>query len=234
AYPEWVSGRYLQLPDTITPETVALAEELAGDLTNPYDKSIAIRDYLRANIEYNDQIDAPPEGVDPVHHVLFNAPEAYCTYYASAMAVMLRSQGIPARLVSGYALGEYDEPSQSYRVRAVNAHTWVEVYFPNYGWLHFEPTSSIPVAERPSSSAGELGSVVSEAAAPEPESLIPPEDLLGLERADGLLGGVDEGASDQGVLANAAWWQILVGLLLLAIAGAVVLMGVNYNRRVEG
>src|SRR5690606_29388818 len=210
AYPEWVSGRYLQLPDTITPETVALAEELAGDLTNPYDKSIAIRDYLRANIEYNDQIDAPPEGVDPVHHVLFNAPEAYCTYYASAMAVMLRSQGVPARLVSGYALGDYDEPSQSYRVRAVNAHTWVEVFSPSYGWIHSEPAASMPVAERPTSSGGDLASVVDEAAAGEPESLLPPEDLLDNALGEGELDNPSDLGSQADDGGQITWWQIAI------------------------
>ncbi len=128
-YSQWLMNRYLQLPDTVTPETRALAAELTAGLTNPYDKAIAIRDYLRTNITYNDQIEAPPDGVDPVHYVVFDKPEAYCTYYASAMAVMLRSQGIPARLASGYALGEYDELAMSYRVRAMNSHTWVEVYF---------------------------------------------------------------------------------------------------------
>lgn len=231
-YPQWVNDRYLQLPDTITPDTIALAEELTAGLTNPYDKAIAVRDYLRANIEYNDQIDAPPDGVDPVHHVLFELNEAYCTYYASAMAVMLRSQGIPARLVSGYALGEYDEPSQSYRVRAANSHTWVEVYFPNYGWIHFEPTSSIPVAERPASS-GDLSSAVTEAEAAPPESLLPPEDLNDFESGGGLL-DLEDPSANQGGVGGVAWWQIVIGIVLLSVAGAAVLSGVNYNRRIEG
>ncbi len=108
-----------------------------------------MRDYLRKNISYNDQIDAPPDGVDPVHYTLFVTQEGYCNYYASAMAIMLRSQGVPSRVVSGYAQGEYDETSQSYRVRANNAHTWVEVYFPQYGWIQFEPTASLPLIDRP-------------------------------------------------------------------------------------
>ena len=233
-YPQWVQDRYLQLPDTITPETVAMAEELTAGLTNPYDKAIAVRDYLRANIDYNDQIAAAPEGLDPVHYIVFDLKEAYCTYYASAMAVMLRSQGIPTRIISGYALGEYDEAQQSYRVRAVNAHSWVEVYFPEYGWIHFEPTQTIPVAERPSSGGGELSSVVNEALAPDPESLLPPEEFLDNERADGLLGGVGEESADQGLLGRAGVWQIIVGLLLLGVAGGAVLTGVRYNQRVEG
>lgn len=233
-YPQWVQDRYLQLPDTITPQTISLAEELTADLANPYDKAIAVRNYLRANIDYNDQIAAAPEGVDPVHYTLFDLKEAYCTYYASAMAVMLRSQGIPTRIISGYALGEYDEAQQSYRVRAVNAHSWVEVYFPDYGWIHFEPTQTIPVAERPSSAGGDLSSAVNEALAPDPQSLLPPEEFLDNERADGLLGGLDQESANQGALGGVGVWQIAVGLLLLALAGGTVFAGLRYNRRVEG
>ena len=232
-YPQWVQDRYLQLPDTITPQTIDLAEELTAGLTNPYDKAVAVRDYLRANIDYNDQINAAPEGVDPVHYTLFDLQEAYCTYYASAMAVMLRSQGIPARLISGYALGEYDEPSQSYRVRAVNAHTWVEVYFPSFGWIHFEPTQTIPVAERPTTGSGDLTSVVDEALAPEPESLLPPEDLTDFERAGGLLDNPQDLTANQG-LGGFAWWEIAIGVTLLALAGLTLLVAGRYNSRVEG
>lgn len=230
-YPQWVQDRYLQLPDTITPETLALAKELTAGLTNPYDKAIAVRDYLRTNIKYNDQINAAPEGVDPVHYTLFDLKEAYCTYYASAMAVMLRSQGIPVRLISGYALGEYDELSQSYRVRAVNSHTWVEVYFPNFGWIHFEPTQTIPVAERPSSAGGDLSSAVDEANAPDPESLLPPEDLTDFERGDGLLGDTQASGAGQGLFQS--WWQIAIGAVLISLAGATLFAAANYNRRIE-
>ena len=232
-YPAWVQERYLQLPDSITPETIALARDLTRGLSNPYDKAIVVRDYLRNNIAYNDQIDAAPDGVDPVHYTLFDLKEAYCTYYASAMAVMLRSQGVPARLVSGYALGDYDEPSRTYRVRAVNSHTWVEVYFPDYGWIHFEPTASIPVAERPSNLTGTLSSIVNEAPAPEPESLLPPEDLEDVERASGLLGDETADGARTGLLGNATWIQITIGVLLLTIAGVTLFAGVNFNRRIE-
>lgn len=230
-YPAWVQERYFQLPDTITPETIGLAQELTAGLSTPYDKAIAVRDYLRTNINYNDQIDAPPEGVEPVHHVLFNIKEAYCTYYAAAMAVMLRSQGVPARVVSGYALGDYDEPSQSYRVRAVNAHTWVEVYFPDYGWIHFEPTQSIPVLERPGAAADLTGGNT-EPAVPLPENQLPESDLNDVERARGLTDGLSDEAVDRGL--DDTWLQAGVGLLLLLAAGGVVYVANGYNRRVEG
>src|SRR5690606_7709009 len=126
-YPDWVRARYLQVPATITPETRELAAELAAPYDNPFDKAIAIRDYLRRSITYNDQIAAPPEGVEPIHYVLFESKEGYCTYYASAMAIMLRLEGIPARIVNGYAQGEYVPEANVYRVRSGNAHTWVEV-----------------------------------------------------------------------------------------------------------
>jgi transglutaminase-like putative cysteine protease len=232
-YPQWVTDRYLQLPDTITAETLALADDLTTGQNNPYDKALVIRNYLRNNIDYNDQIQAAPEGVEPVHYVLFDLKEAYCTYYASAMAVMLRSQGVPARVVSGYALGEYDEATLSYRVRAVNAHTWVEVYFPGYGWIHFEPTQTIPVAERPTSLSDNPATPVNES---DPlainDALL--EEPTDVERADGLL---DEGLtpdSATGPLGNITWWQAAIGAVLLVIAGATLYAGAKYNSRIEG
>lgn len=153
-YPDWLTATYLQVPDTVTPETLALAEELTAPFNNPFDKAIAVRDYLRENIVYNDQIQATPSGIDPVHYTLFVSQEAYCNYYASAMALMLRSQGVPSRVVSGYAQGTFDAETSSYRVQASNAHTWVEVYFPRYGWIQFEPTASIPAWDRPESLDG--------------------------------------------------------------------------------
>lgn len=232
-YPQWVQDRYLQLPDTVTPATIALAEQLTAGLSNPYDKAIAVRDYLRTTIDYNDQINAPPDGVDPVDYVLFDLQEGYCTYYAAAMAVMLRSQGVPARLVSGYALGEYEEATQSYRVRAENSHTWVEVFFPTYGWIHFEPTQSIPVAERPSSGSGPLSGAATEPVAPNPEDMFPLDGLDDFESGDGLLGDLEDQSAGQTAIDGITWWQIGLGVILLAGAGVAVFAGFNYNRHIE-
>lgn len=235
-YPQWVRDRYLQLPDSITPETLALAEELTQGLTNPYDKAIAVRDYLRANIAYNDQIAAPPDGVEPVHYTLFDIREGYCTYYASAMAVMLRSQGIPARVASGYVQGEYDPASGNYRVRAENAHTWVEVYFPGFGWIQFEPTQSIALAERPNSAVDAaalpaLGGLTNQA---DRESLLPEEDLNDNERASGLLPDLPAAQEDQGLIDGLSVWQVGVGAVVLIAAALALFFANQYNRRVEG
>lgn len=149
-YPVWVQNLYLQLPPTITPRTIELAESLQQD--NPYDTARAVERYVRNTIEYNEQVPAPPPDVEPVDYVLFDLQEGYCTYYASAMAVMLRSLGIPARLSAGFAQGEFDEALNVYRIAESDAHVWVEVFFPGYGWVEFEPTASEAPIDRPESS----------------------------------------------------------------------------------
>jgi hypothetical protein len=229
----WVSERYLQLPDTITDETVALAQEIAAPYNNPFDKAIAVRDYLRQNITYNDQIAAPPEGAEPVHYTLFETKEGYCNYYASAMAVMLRSQGVPARVVSGYAQGDYDEESRSYRVRASNAHTWVEVYFPVYGWIQFEPTASIPTVDFPETSEG--GDAFASPIVDIPEPLNLEEDPRALIQDDlqTTLDG-DLAGQDQSFLSGFPIWQTVLATIILLGAAGVLFAAYTVNQRVEG
>lgn len=234
-YPDWVRKRYLQLPDTITPETVALAEELTAQYDNPYDKAMAVQNYLRENIKYNDQIPAPPDGIDPVHYTLFVSQEGYCNYYASAMTVMLRSQGIPARIVSGYAQGEFNAERNFYRVRASNAHTWVEVYFPGYGWIQFEPTASIPVITRPETAAS--GDDLASPSLPA-QTDIDREALLGEEenQNDFERGGdvLDENALETTAPQTAvSLWQILGAILIVAIAGILLWVANKLNQRIE-
>jgi transglutaminase-like putative cysteine protease len=149
-YAPWLQ-RYLQLPEGNQLDRVkAKAQEIAGGATNPYDKAEAIQNFLRA-FPYDEKIPFPPEDRDRVDWFLFDLQRGYCDYFASAMAVMLRSQGVPARLVSGYAGGQYNSEKGLYEVRQNVAHTWVEVYFPGYGWQRFEPTpaSYTTLPERP-------------------------------------------------------------------------------------
>lgn len=159
-YPQWVE-RYLQLPEGSGLDRVRnLAQEVAGNAANPYDKAEAIQTYLRG-ITYDEQIPFPPEDRDSVDWFLFDLRRGYCDYFASAMGVMLRAQGVPARLVSGYASGELDPETGLFQVRQNVAHTWVEVYFPGYGWQRFEPTpaSYTSLPDRPEVPAEEGGSV---------------------------------------------------------------------------
>ena len=150
-YTNDIRERYLQLPDSVPPRVFDLAEQVAGDASNPYDTALRVQEFLRT-YPYNDQIPGPAPGQDGVDYFLFEEKQGYCNYYASAMAVMLRHLGVPARLATGYATGELNEETGTYRLRERDAHAWVEVFFPGYGWIEFEPTSSEPVTERPEGS----------------------------------------------------------------------------------
>jgi transglutaminase-like putative cysteine protease len=149
-YPDWVTDSYLSLPNSITGRTIELARQIVqeANAVTVYDQSKAIESYLRSNIAYNESIPTPPNNVDPVDWFLFTHQEGYCKYYASAMIVMLRSLGIPARMAAGFSQGIWDDARNAYVVTERDAHVWVEVYFPDYGWIEFEPTSAQTPLER--------------------------------------------------------------------------------------
>ena len=117
-----------------------LARRVTAGKDDPYDQATAIEAYLRSNYQYTLTPTEPPASADPLEYFLFNSKEGYCEYFASAMGDMLRSLGIPTRLVNGYGPGAYDEKLGRYVVKESDAHTWVEAYFPGYGWIPFEPT----------------------------------------------------------------------------------------------
>ncbi len=144
-YPEWVTGHYLQLPDSLPGRVRELSENITRDAKTPYDKAIAIENYLR-KFPYNLAMEAPPEDSDGVDYFLFSTNEGDCRNFASAMAVMLRSEGIPARISIGYFRGELNKDTGNYALRGRNYHAWVEVYFPKYGWIEFEASPFSPQA----------------------------------------------------------------------------------------
>jgi transglutaminase-like putative cysteine protease len=238
SYPDWINERYLQVPEEITPETRALAVELTLGLISPFDKAIAIRNYLRENITYNDQIAAPPDGVEPVHYILFEGQEAYCNYYASSMIMMLRSVGVPARFVVGYTQGEWDEESSSYRVRSSNAHAWTDVFFPEFGWIPFEATASIPSGDRPDT-FGNPGDAFGDETSPnELDNLAGDgqgfDGLIDADRLQDLLDERDalaaEGANGQG---SRILLQAGIGVILLVVAIFASLIAGRVNTRIE-
>nr|MBN1229991.1 transglutaminase domain-containing protein [Anaerolineae bacterium] len=143
AYEDWVIAGYLDLPDSLPERVREMAEAVTAGSSTTYDRALALQTALRA-FEYSLDIEAPPAGQDAVDYFLFDLQMGYCDYYASAFVVMARSVGIPARLSSGYTSGTYSPESSAYQVMAINAHAWPEVYFPDYGWIRFEPTGSLP------------------------------------------------------------------------------------------
>ncbi len=141
-----------------TPTTLrikALADQVTANLTNNYDRAMAIESYLRSNYIYTLTPPLPKDGsTDSIGAFLFDAKQGYCEYFATAMGDMLRAEGIPTRLVNGFGPGTYDNKTKQYVVKESDAHTWVESFFPGYGWIPFEPTPdgnyySIPRAQAP-------------------------------------------------------------------------------------
>jgi len=154
-YPRWVSDRYPQLPPGLPDRVRRAAQEITRDAPTAYDKALAVETYLRT-LPYATDIQAPPPGGDGVDHFLFYLRRGYSDYHASAMVVLLRSVGIPARLAVGYATGQWDDQTKVYVVRERHSHAWPEVFFPNYGWVEFEPTPGHEVfpREQPGDEAG--------------------------------------------------------------------------------
>lgn len=138
-YPAGVTERYLGLPDS-TPDRVGERTETVLESANastPYDSAVAIEQYLESNNEYSLNVERPRG--DVADSFLFEMDAGYCTYYATTMAVMLRTQGVPARVTTGYTSGERVSQDE-WVVRGLDAHMWVEVYFPEVGWVAFDPT----------------------------------------------------------------------------------------------
>ena len=140
-----IRGRYLQLP-TLDPRIPELMKQITAHADNPYDKAGSIESYLRSHYGYTLDLSGPPPA-DPLAYFLFQKRAGHCEYFATAMTVMLRSAGIPARYVNGFLTGEYNSVGGDFVVRASDAHSWVEAYFPGFGWLTFDPTP--PADDKP-------------------------------------------------------------------------------------
>jgi hypothetical protein len=149
-YPDWLQ-KFTGLPPAgyRSPQVQRAIRDLAlkivndAGATNPYDKASAIQNYLRDNYTYTLSPPSTRPGADPLAFFLFESKKGYCEYFATAMGDMLRALGIPTRLVNGFGPGTYDNTINSFVVRGADAHTWVESYFPRYGWIPFEPTPDL-------------------------------------------------------------------------------------------
>ncbi|MEX2238043.1 MAG: transglutaminase domain-containing protein [Dehalococcoidia bacterium] len=145
-YPAWVVDTYLQLPPDLPQRVADLAAEVILNNITPFEKAVAIQNYLRSSYPLSLNINRAPVGADAVDHFLFESGDggAYWDYHASAMVVMLRTQGIPSRFVTGYRLNHSDYENGGYRVRETDLFSWAEVYFPGIGWVEFNPTTTDP------------------------------------------------------------------------------------------
>jgi hypothetical protein len=225
-YPLWALVRYTQLPGDLPPRVRELGDHLTAGLDNPYDKAKAIEYYL-SGFPYSLTVEPPPFKADGVDHFLFTSRKGYSEYFASAMTVLLRSVGIPARLATGYTMGDRVKGQDLYLVTDSHSHAWVEVFFPHYGWITFEPTPGKPQsqildlagdqASQPAGGeAGELGGEVDCGTAF--ESCVDQSDF----------GSLDGALSDNGfwrgkVLGNLPWLLLAFGIIG-ALGGATWLL----------
>ena len=137
-YPSSIANIYLRLPD-VDPRIPRMASQITGSAKTNYDRAVVIENYLRTRFGYTLQL-PQSEVKDPIANFLFERKQGHCEYFASSMAVMLRTLGIPSRVVNGFRSDEFNDITGSYVVRAKDAHSWVEAYFPGYGWQTFDPT----------------------------------------------------------------------------------------------
>jgi len=144
--------RYLQLPH-VDPKVTALAESITSGIAAPgspdprtYDKVAAIEQWMTAHVRYTVDIPPLPAGTDAVDSFLFGTRRGYCEQISTATVVLLRSLGIPAREAVGYVPGPYNPITDLYDIQAKDAHAWVQVWFPGYGWQSFDPTATVPLA----------------------------------------------------------------------------------------
>ncbi len=140
-----IYSKYVSLPSTVPARVRELAENITANQNNNYDRAKAIETYLATNYPYTLKPGNPPLKKDFVDYFLFEGKKGYCTYYATAMTVLLRCIGIPARYVEGYILPP-DNRNGVFKVTNQQAHAWVEVYFEGFGWIPFEPTSPFVAA----------------------------------------------------------------------------------------
>jgi transglutaminase-like putative cysteine protease len=225
-YPDEITSRYLQLPDTITPRTRDLAALITANATNTYDMALAVENWLRTNIVYTEDVPFPPENQDVVDFVLFDSRAGYCEYYASSFVVMMRSLGVPTRMVTGFFPADRDAEAGGFLYRERNAHAWPEVYFEGYGWVPFEPTAARSQFNREPAPANPVVGGISPESGASGDFL--PEDMLpdfGLQRPIERGGGIAvTGGETENPVTSTEWAVRAVSFTLMALVLLVLFL----------
>ena len=222
-YPNWLRPYRGLFGGNQAPSTAArisaLARQVTAGAANPYEQAKAIELYLRGDYRYTLSPPSPAPGQDPILAFLFDSKAGYCQYFATAMADLLRSLGIPTRLVNGYGSGSFDPKLNAWVVKETDAHTWVESYFPGSGWIPFEPTPdgryfSIPRA-LPPVLAGEAGAPAS-APTPADPAIAAPDPSSASAQAAAASASRSRSRTISILFVEALAMIALVGLLVLA------------------
>ncbi|GAB4579514.1 MAG: hypothetical protein Fur0022_22520 [Anaerolineales bacterium] len=196
--PEWVRERYLALPEGIPSRVYDFAAGVTIAQQTPFDRAVALERALRS-FPYSLDLPEPPADQDVVDYFLFDLRRGYCDYYATAMVVLARASGLPARLAVGYASGTYDPINDRYVITEADAHSWVEIYFAGVGWIPFEPTGGQPEIARAESGGGQSSTV---------EQTPPPFERVWVRGARGVGWGIG-GIILVGLVGFAGWrlWE---------------------------
>ena len=228
---------YTALPAHLQTQLYDLAREICAGTESAYDRAFAIQNYLSRNFRYTLEVEPQPENIDFVSSFLLKTREGYCTYFASAMTVLCRMAGLPARYVEGY-LAEPDENGHAY-VTGLNAHAWTEVYFSGFGWLTFDATPAQSRASTPPedqlppeeqkpeeqpTSEPEQSTPTPEPQDAPPEPVPTPEDQPTPE-SENEPPQEDEPNQEPEIPRHLAWlWWLLALLLVLAAAAARIFL----------
>jgi transglutaminase-like putative cysteine protease len=219
SYPDWL-GRYFELPASVPERVGALTRQVTAAAATPFERAAAIEAYLRG-LTYETRTITPPAERDWADFVLFDSRSGYCDYFATAMVVMLRTQGVPARVASGFAPGPFDEGRQAWLLRESEAHSWVEVYFPGFGWQVFEPSAARQLPTRIETAALEGARRAGEADESGLSNDEEQRDQAGRDRADQPAGAGGAGLTPLGAgLLILGSLVALLGLLARLAAGA--------------
>lgn len=172
-YPPDIQQTYLELPRSLPSNIRSLTDKVTAGDTTEYGKVISVLNFLQNNFTYSTQgIPVPGPGQDYVEQFLFQTQKGYCNNFSSAMAVMLRTVNVPTRWVTGFTYGQqdfnYTGPGEKFIIRNADAHSWVEVYFPNVGWVPFDPTPNFTMTFAPTP-AGQTPSTPSTPPTPTPK-----------------------------------------------------------------
>ncbi|ELY80115.1 transglutaminase TgpA family protein [Natrinema gari] len=192
-YPDEITGRYLQQPEDSSGEFAERTSEITAGTDDPYETATAIERHLRTSKDYSLEVSQPAGNV--AEGFLLEMDEGYCVYFATTMTQMLREEGIPARYVTGYTTGQQIGEDE-YVVRGLDAHSWVEVYFPDHGWVTFDPTPGGGRADVHTDRLQEARANGNEAADTEDSEDVPIDDGDGSESPDSDPAGPDDPPSD--------------------------------------
>lgn len=209
---------YLGLPEEIiTERTKNLTKSLVEGIEDDYTKAITIQNYLRNNYKYNLAVPSLPTDEEFVDHFLFEQKEGYCTYYASAMAIMLRLEDVPTRYVEGYIVDEKISENE-YQVRQKHAHAWVEAFIEPVGWMSFEPTAAYDALANIEKEEDEIKADMT-------ENIIPQKDNIPKKPQEETDTPIENDASAADTNANKTkgLWKIIVLSSILSLSLFIII-----------